>query len=97
MSGDFLFQAFVYLTAAVIAVPIAARLGLGTVFGYLLAGVVIGPFGLGAAWRGRRRHHAPCRVWRGDDAFSRRTWSWSHRGCGGCVGRSWGWAGCRSW
>jgi len=45
--GGFLVQAFVYLTAAVIAVPIAKRFGLGTVLGYLLAGVAIGPFGLG--------------------------------------------------
>ena len=42
----FFFQAFVYLAAAVIAVPIAKRMGLGSVLGYLLAGVVIGPFGL---------------------------------------------------
>ncbi len=39
----FLFQAFIYLLAAVIAVPIAKRLGLGSVLGYLIAGVVIGP------------------------------------------------------
>ena len=39
----FLFQASIYLAAAVIAVPIAARLGLGSVLGYLLAGIVIGP------------------------------------------------------
>ncbi|ANT61136.1 potassium transporter [Salipiger sp. CCB-MM3] len=38
-----LFQASIYLAAAVIAVPIAARLGLGSVLGYLLAGIVIGP------------------------------------------------------
>ena len=38
-----LFQAFVYLCAAVIAVPIAKRLGLGSVLGYLIAGIVIGP------------------------------------------------------
>jgi monovalent cation:proton antiporter-2 (CPA2) family protein len=43
----FFFQAFVYLTAAVIAVPIAKRMGLGSVLGYLIAGMVIGPFGLG--------------------------------------------------
>jgi monovalent cation:proton antiporter-2 (CPA2) family protein len=43
----FFFQAFVYLAAAVIAVPIAKRFGLGSVLGYLLAGMVIGPFGLG--------------------------------------------------
>ncbi|CAH0991039.1 Glutathione-regulated potassium-efflux system protein KefC [Sinobacterium norvegicum] len=36
-------QAFIYLAAAVIAVPIAKRLGLGSVLGYLIAGVVIGP------------------------------------------------------
>ncbi|SIS99933.1 Kef-type potassium/proton antiporter, CPA2 family [Roseivivax lentus] len=39
----FLFQASIYLAAAVIAVPIAARLGLGSVLGYLAAGLVIGP------------------------------------------------------
>ena len=38
-----LFQATIYLVAAVIAVPIAARLGLGSVLGYLAAGLVIGP------------------------------------------------------
>jgi len=41
--GGLLFQAFVYLCAAVIAVPIAKRLGLGSVLGYLLAGIIIGP------------------------------------------------------
>jgi CPA2 family monovalent cation:H+ antiporter-2 len=39
----FLFQASIYLAAAVIAVPLAARLGLGSVLGYLAAGIVIGP------------------------------------------------------
>jgi CPA2 family monovalent cation:H+ antiporter-2 len=38
-----LFDIFVYLCAAVIAVPIAKRLGLGSVLGYLIAGIVIGP------------------------------------------------------
>ena len=38
-----LFQATIYLGAAVIAVPLAARLGLGSVLGYLLAGIAIGP------------------------------------------------------
>lgn len=42
MSGV-LFQAFIYLLAAVIAVPIAKRLGLGSVLGYLIAGIAIGP------------------------------------------------------
>lgn len=40
---ELLSEAFVYLCAAVIAVPIANRLGLGSVLGYLIAGVVIGP------------------------------------------------------
>lgn len=48
MSSDtFLTQAFFYLTAAIIAVLIAKRFGLGSVLGYLLAGMAIGPFGLG--------------------------------------------------
>jgi len=38
-----LFQVAIYLAAAVIAVPIAARLGLGSVLGYLAAGIIIGP------------------------------------------------------
>ncbi|WP_172296578.1 cation:proton antiporter [Pseudoruegeria sp. HB172150] len=38
-----LFQATIYLAAAVIAVPLAARLGLGSVLGYLLAGLLIAP------------------------------------------------------
>jgi monovalent cation:proton antiporter-2 (CPA2) family protein len=47
MHGEgFFFQAFVYLAAAVVSVPIAKRLGLGSVLGYLLAGAAIGPFGL---------------------------------------------------
>ena len=39
----FLLQATIYLGAAVIAVPLAARLGLGSVLGYLAAGIIIGP------------------------------------------------------
>ena len=41
---DFFFQALIYLLAAVISVPIAKKMGLGSVLGYLLAGVIIGPF-----------------------------------------------------
>lgn len=39
----FLIDALVYLIAAVIAVPIAVRFGMGSVLGYLVAGVIIGP------------------------------------------------------
>lgn len=38
-----LLDAFIYLTAAVLAVPLAQRLGLGSVLGYLLAGIILGP------------------------------------------------------
>jgi monovalent cation:proton antiporter-2 (CPA2) family protein len=46
MHDSFLAQAFVYLLAAIIAVPVAKRLGLGSVLGYLIAGAAIGPFAL---------------------------------------------------
>jgi monovalent cation:proton antiporter-2 (CPA2) family protein len=53
MHGEgFFYQAFVYLTAAVVSVPIAKRLGLGSVLGYLIAGVAIGPFALGLIGEG---------------------------------------------
>jgi monovalent cation:proton antiporter-2 (CPA2) family protein len=40
-------EAIVFLVAAVIAVPLSRRFGLGTVLGYLIAGMLIGPWGLG--------------------------------------------------
>jgi CPA2 family monovalent cation:H+ antiporter-2 len=44
---SFIFQTSLYLAAMVVAVPVAARLGLGSVLGYLIAGLAIGPvFGL---------------------------------------------------
>lgn len=46
-ADSMLLHAFVYLAAAVVSVPIAKRLGLGSVLGYLLAGVLIGPHVLG--------------------------------------------------
>ncbi|MDB5431546.1 MAG: potassium transporter [Caulobacter sp.] len=46
MHGGILIQIMVYLGAGVISVPIAKRLGLGSVLGYLIAGAVIGPFAL---------------------------------------------------
>jgi Kef-type K+ transport system membrane component KefB len=39
-------EALIFLAAAVVCVPIAARLGLGAVLGYLIAGALIGPWGL---------------------------------------------------
>lgn len=41
-------QVVVLLAAGVVAAPIFKRIGLGSVLGYLAAGLVIGPFGLGA-------------------------------------------------
>lgn len=47
MFTGFFSQAFIYLLAAVLAVPLARRLGLGSALGYIIAGIVIGPFVLG--------------------------------------------------
>jgi glutathione-regulated potassium-efflux system ancillary protein KefC len=46
MTQDPLVNVLVYLAAAVVTVPVAKRLGLGAVLGYLMAGVAIGPWGL---------------------------------------------------
>jgi glutathione-regulated potassium-efflux system ancillary protein KefC/glutathione-regulated potassium-efflux system protein KefB len=42
-----LLEAVIYLVAALITVPISRKLGFGSVLGYLAAGIIIGPFGLG--------------------------------------------------
>ncbi|MBM7037272.1 glutathione-regulated potassium-efflux system protein KefB [Vibrio ulleungensis] len=47
LGNEFLQNSVTFLVAAVAAVPLAQRLGLGSVLGYLLAGVAIGPWGLG--------------------------------------------------
>jgi glutathione-regulated potassium-efflux system ancillary protein KefC len=44
---SWLINSFIYLTAAVIAVPLSKALGLGSIIGYLAAGMAIGPWGLG--------------------------------------------------
>src|SRR5450830_1130194 len=43
----FLINLLFYLVAAIVMVPLAKRLGMGAVLGYLVAGVIIGPWGLG--------------------------------------------------
>ena len=45
-SPAWLTNSFIYLAAAVIAVPVAKKLGLGAIIGYLGAGIAIGPWGL---------------------------------------------------
>ncbi len=47
MTGSILFDAIVFLAGAIICVSIAKRLGLSSVLGYLMAGVLIGPYVLG--------------------------------------------------
>ena len=47
MMDSFLAQAIIYLSAAIVCVPLAKRLGMGSVLGYLVAGIIIGPFCLG--------------------------------------------------
>jgi CPA2 family monovalent cation:H+ antiporter-2 len=47
MQGDILQQATIFLGAALVSVPIAKKLGFGSIIGYLVAGMVIGPFVLG--------------------------------------------------
>ncbi len=45
--SHWLHATLVYLCAAIVAVPLAKRFGLGSIIGYLAAGIAIGPFGLG--------------------------------------------------
>jgi glutathione-regulated potassium-efflux system protein KefB len=47
MTDDLLIEVALFLAASVFAAPLARKLGIGSVLGYLLAGIVIGPFGLG--------------------------------------------------
>ncbi len=42
-----LLNALTFLTAAVLVVPLSRALGLGSIIGYLVAGIAIGPWGLG--------------------------------------------------
>ncbi|MBX3722462.1 MAG: monovalent cation:proton antiporter-2 (CPA2) family protein [Turneriella sp.] len=49
-SHTFMLNLLVFMAAAVVAVPIATRLGLGNVLGYLIAGAAIGPWGLKLIW-----------------------------------------------
>jgi glutathione-regulated potassium-efflux system ancillary protein KefC len=45
MDNGLLFNTFIFLAAACLVVPLASRFRLGSVLGYLIAGVLIGPFG----------------------------------------------------
>ncbi len=64
MTDTMLGQAAVYLAAALVCVPIAKRLGMGSELGYLLAGILIGPFCLGLSdARGRTSCTSPNSAW----------------------------------
>lgn len=45
-TSNFLIQMIIYLSSAILLVPFFKRLGLGSVLGYLIAGIIIGPFAL---------------------------------------------------
>lgn len=47
MDNGFFVQAIIYLTSAIVCVPIAKKMGLSSILGYLFAGIIIGPFVLG--------------------------------------------------
>ncbi|MCA3269793.1 MAG: cation:proton antiporter, partial [Thalassospira sp.] len=47
MDASVLFNVFIFLVAACVVVPLASRFKLGSVLGYLAAGILIGPFGFG--------------------------------------------------
>ena len=54
-----LLQASIYLGAAVLVVPLSVRLGLGSVLGYLAAGILVGPvLGLTGAETADLQHYA---------------------------------------
>lgn len=47
MAGSILQDALIYLGTALVFVPIAKRMGIGSVLGYIIGGIIIGPFLLG--------------------------------------------------
>src|SRR5438067_2100399 len=86
MEHNLLQNALVYLAAAVLVVPVAKRLGLGTVLGFLLAGILIGPYGFKLISAVEDAYH-----------FAEfgvvlllflTAWSSTRTGCGRCAGRS---------
>ncbi|EMO08458.1 transporter, CPA2 domain protein [Leptospira borgpetersenii str. Noumea 25] len=47
MQDNLLVTLIVFLSAAVISVPFFKKIGLGSVVGYLIGGIIIGPWGIG--------------------------------------------------
>ncbi len=73
MDHEFFSQAFVYLAAAVLIVPLAKKLGLGSVLGYLLVGHYYWPLCAWLCRKGRTGHYACGRIRGSHDAFPGRT------------------------
>ena len=57
MISNPLFSVFIFLLAACVMVPLASRFRLGSVLGYLAAGILIGPFGIGLIKNAERALH----------------------------------------
>jgi glutathione-regulated potassium-efflux system ancillary protein KefC len=70
MENNGLLAIFVLLVATVALVPLAKAVGLGTVLGYLGAGVLIGPYGLRLVSNCNRANFGAC---------AGRSWGWGSR------------------
>lgn len=83
--SSWLTNSLIFLAAAVAAVPISKALGIGSIIGYLAAGIAIGPWGLSLVSDVQSiLHFAEFGVvlmlfwW---------AWSWSRAVCGSCAGQ----------
>jgi monovalent cation:H+ antiporter-2, CPA2 family len=47
MASDLFQNALIYLGTAIVCVPISKKLGIGSVLGYLIGGILVGPFVIG--------------------------------------------------
>jgi glutathione-regulated potassium-efflux system ancillary protein KefC len=78
-----LINSFIYLSAAVIAIPLSKAVGLGAIIGYLTAGIAIGPWGLGLVTNVEDiLHFAEFGVVL---MLFLVGWSWNPGGCGRCA------------
>ncbi|MEI2687101.1 MAG: cation:proton antiporter [Cypionkella sp.] len=92
---NFLLQASIYLGTAVLVVPLAVRLGLGSVLGYLAAGILMGPvLGLAGAETADLQHFAEFGVVL--MLFLIGLELEPKRACGTCATSCWAWAA-RRW
>ena len=92
---NFLNDVAVFLAAAVVAVPLFKRLGLGSVLGYLAAGASSAPGARGSSATWRTSSTSPSSAW--CCCCSSSAWSCSPRGCGSCAGPCSAWAARRWW